>query len=282
MVRTGGYNPLYFMDKYDLAFLNDVCSFPLLTCAEEKKYSRLAQKGDLEARQKMFFSNTRLLASRAKAFAFKYRRPDLYLVFFMEGIDGLYEAISRFDASRGCRFSTYAQSWIDQRIRRSEDIKPFVRLPNYLSDWISTFKNAVNVYRQKHYCEPSDSEILEIMGRQGFRKVTPAHIELIKALSGRNFPVSLDSLVTDIPDLKRTEDNVLRRSEIGTVDEIIKQVLSVREQEIIRLRYGLNGTPPMTLNSIGKTLRLTKERVRQIQYIAIDKLKASMKKRGII
>jgi RNA polymerase primary sigma factor len=56
----------------------------------------------------------------------------------------------------------------------------------------------------------------------------------------------------------------------------------VREQEIIRLRYGLNGTPPMTLNSIGKTLRLTKERVRQIQYIAIDKLKASMKKRGII
>ncbi|MEM4239904.1 MAG: sigma-70 family RNA polymerase sigma factor [Candidatus Woesearchaeota archaeon] len=267
-------------DRYDEAFFNAVCRFPLLSREEEKKLGALARSGDHEARQKMFFSNTRLLAKRAKSFAYKYRRPGLYATFFMDGIDGLYKAISRFDPARNCRFSTYATYWIDQAIRKSADLKLMISMPPYMAEWVNIFARAVREYKRTHYAEPSDDEVLFQIRQNGIKSMTLAQVRRIRKASDKARHLSLDNML-EIPDTNRPEESPADIISKGTLDEVISSTLDKREAAIIRLRYGLNGQQPMLLEQVGKILKLTKERVRQLQKNAVSRLRDALLKRGI-
>ncbi len=260
-------------------YLQEIGKTPLLKPEEEVDLARRIQKGDAEARRKMIQANLRLVVKIAHDYH-NFGLPLLDLV--SEGNIGLIKAVERFDPDRGGKLSTYAAWWIKQSIKRAlANQSKTIRLPVHLVDKISKMRRTIADLEEELEREPTNDEIAMVMDLP-VRKI--AHL---KSVSTR--PASLDAPVgegedTEFGDLVGDEnainpyDSLQNKSALGDIADLLAE-LDPRETEIIRLRFGLDGERPKTLEEVGQIFKVTRERVRQLQNFALQKLRRSMANR---
>ncbi len=241
---------------------------------EEWQKERERTERDLvQSKNKMISSNLRLVVSIAK----NYQHRGLSLLDLIdEGNIGLIEAVERFDYTRGCRFSTYGTWWIRQAIIKSlADKGRVIRIPIHMLNTIKKCYFVAKQLTQELGRDPNPEELAEKLGMDS-RKVKEI-MKLSQETASLDTTVDEDN-VTHLSDLIKDESVVEPFEEVfsmtlqDTLGNVLKN-LSQREITIIQLRYGLNGEGPRTLEETGKLLGITRERVRQIQEKAIQKLK---------
>jgi RNA polymerase primary sigma factor len=267
-------------------YLKEIQDVALLTAQQEmdlaKRMKKMNSKEPSEAedaraaREQFIKANLRLVVSVAKNYI---NKGLAFLDLIEEGNLGLLRAVQRFDPARKCRFSTYATWWIRQAIRRAlVNTSKTVRVPSYMVEIIAKWKTVVNEFTQKHGRKPDLHEIAEAMdlGEESMQILKRA----ISASDNFARPVSLDVMwpTNEVADLKESsspDKAVLSQMDNERIDTLLRSI-SQREAEVLRFRYGLYDGQPMTLGDIGKKLRITRERVRQIEKIALKKLHKQM------
>jgi RNA polymerase primary sigma factor len=252
-------------------FLNEAGRYPLLTAAEEVELAKLIERGNRQAKDRMINSNLRLVVSIAK----KYQGHGLSLLdLIQEGIIGLIRAVEKFDWRRGYKFSTYATWWIRQAVQRGVANKSrTIRIPVHIVEREQKIARAERELTLKLERQPTDDEV----ARKA--KLSPKHVREVRAAAravasldkplGEGDTAFGDIVATDKSDVE--EEVVIGLSESLLHAAVAK--LPEREQEVIKLRYGLNGDQdPKSLEMIGRKLGLTRERVRQIETRALERL----------
>lgn len=252
-------------------YLKDIRQYEILTKEEELKLLIAAKNGCEESKEKLILSNLRLVVNVAK----KYTRKGLGLIdLISEGNFGLIHAIKKFDVEKGFRFSTYAVWWIKQSITKSIISKGReIRIPSYKYDML----NKINKYIMNHVMEtskyPDFNQISKGLGipEDKIQKVMLEFQDLMSLNASIGEDIFLEDTISQ-PEEQSLENQVLR--EIGK-EEITKMLdaLKPREKEIVKLRYGIDGYDIHTLEEIGKTFNITRERVRQIEKKTLLKLK---------
>jgi RNA polymerase primary sigma factor len=257
-------------------YMQEIGKTPLLTKEEEVELAERIRKGDKEARDHMISANLRLVVK----IAYDYNNFGLPLLdLISEGNIGLVKAVERFDPSKGGKLSTYAAWWIKQSIKRAlANQSKTIRLPVHLVDRIARMRKITAQLADELDREPTDEEIAYAMDMP-INKV--AHL---KSVSVR--PASLDAPVGEDGDTTfgelvgdESETTPLENLQQKSISKDIKSVitrLDDREAEIIQLRFGLDGSRPLTLEEVGEKFDITRERVRQIQNIAIHKMRRLM------
>ena len=253
-------------------FLNEAGRYPLLTAAEEVELSKRIERGDRAAKDLMINTNLRLVVSIAK----KYQGHGLSLLdLIQEGIIGLIRAVEKFDWRRGYKFSTYATWWIRQAVQRGVANKArTIRIPVHIVEREQKIARAERELTPKLGRAPTDDEIskatkLPIKQVREVRSAARAVTSLDKPIGGENEAAFGDLLPGDAAP---PEEEVHVSLEQETLHRAVS-ALPEREQEVLRLRYGLNGdTDPVSLEEIGRRLGITRERVRQIESEALKKL----------
>ncbi|GCE46518.1 sigma-70 family RNA polymerase sigma factor [Thermosporothrix hazakensis] len=254
-------------------YLREISRIPLLSAASEARLAELAEKGDKEARNHLIEANLRLVVSIAK----KYVGQGLSLEDLVcEGNIGLIRAVTKFDYRKGFRFSTYATWWIKQAITRAilEGTR-VVRLPVYIMEEVMRVKRITRQLYQELGREPTPEIIGDRLGMSADR-VSELLIWAEKIFS-LDAPLSdeeentLGDIIEDSRERSPTEitDQQLLREEIR---KVLGQ-LTLRERQVIELRFGLIDDHDHTLEEVGKKLKVTRERVRQIEERAIRKLR---------
>ncbi|MDE7088114.1 MAG: RNA polymerase sigma factor, partial [Malacoplasma sp.] len=274
-------------DKVDdgiKSFLNVLGSSKMLTSQEEQEIGKMLDSKDPTIREyainQLMTSNLRLVTSIAK----KYLNRGLDLEdLLQEGSLGLMKAITKFDYKLGNKFSTYATWWIRQAITRAiADQARTIRIPVHMVETINKLSKAERQLMQEYGRDPTPEELADAMGgtAAGF---TPKKILNIKKLNID--PVSLDKPVgkdeeSKFVDFVRDNDTLnpeqfTEKELMGEhIDDILRKFLQEKEEDIIRMRYGLPPySHPMTLEEVGKKYYITRERVRQIEAKALRKIK---------
>jgi RNA polymerase primary sigma factor len=253
-------------------FLNEAGRYPLLTAREEVELAKRIERGDNEAKDLMVNSNLRLVVSIAK----KYQGHGLSLLdLIQEGIIGLIRAVEKFDWRRGFKFSTYATWWIRQAVQRGVANKAReIRIPVHIVEREQKIGRAERGLVAKLGRQPTDQEVakqakLPLKQVIEVRQAARAVISLDRPI-GEDDAGSLGELVAGQgpgPEEEVTvslREDAVRRAVAG---------LPEREREVVKLRYGLNGdVDPVSLEEIGRRLGLTRERVRQIEAEALERL----------
>ncbi|MFT4515169.1 MAG: RNA polymerase primary sigma factor [Planctomycetota bacterium] len=253
-------------------YLADINEVALLAPEQEIELSKRIQVGDLEAREHMIRANLRLVVSIAKNYV---NRGLSFMDLIEEGNIGLMKAVEKFDHNAGCRFSTYATWWIKQGIRRSlvNTVKT-VRVPSYMSEIVSRWKATAMELNYRLGRQATTGEIAEELDLPEnnwdvVRDTVQANSQPMHSVNddaGAAFADVIEDTRTRSP-----EDQILEAMEIGRMHELIER-LDTREARILRLRFGLGNGEPMTLKAIGKRFGLTRERVRQMEQQALEKL----------
>ena len=260
-------------------YLREIGQIPLLTPEQEIELAAKIKKGDTGARERMILSNLRLVVT----IAHDYVDLGLSLLdLISEGNIGLTKAVERFDPTKGAKLSTYAAWWIKQSIKRAlANQSKTIRLPVHLVDKIAKVRRVSLQMSDELGREPTDEELGEEIG------IASGKVAKLKSLGIR--PVSLDAVVggedsaefsemigdedAETPFESLRDKNLLRQMD-GLLD-----VLDQREKRIISQRFGLNGGKPKTLEDIGKNFGITRERIRQVQNIALAKLRRALSKK---
>ena len=251
-------------------YLKDVSGFSVLTREQECALARRLRKGDRASRQELIQCNLRLVVSVAR----QYENQGMQILDIIEeGNIGLMRAVERFDPEMECRFSTYAVHWIKQGIRRSllEKVKN-IRVPAYMAELVARWKKLVR--EQPHITDIS--EIVKAL------KLPKENVKLIQRII-RTAQINGSNLDTeDVSELSGFfEDNHLEadpeavlggREDVSLLQSRLN-LLSKREADILRYRYGLDEFPVLTLEDIGSIFNLTRERVRQIESKALKRLR---------
>jgi RNA polymerase primary sigma factor len=255
-------------------FLKDVGKVDLLTAAQEVELAKRIERGDHRAKQEMVEANLRLVVSIAK----RYRNQGLpFLDLIQEGTIGLVRAAEKFDHRKGFKFSTYATWWIRQAVARAlADKARTIRMPVHIVEKLNKIVRSERKLRAELGREPTSLEIgIDV-------ELTPDEVEQIRRSS--QAPVSLEKPVGDEeesefghfltdetePLPEEVAEVEMRKATLGRV----LQTLSARERRVLELRYGLNGEHPRTLDEVGKTFNVTRERIRQIENQSLKKLRA--------
>ena len=257
-------------------YLQEIGKTPLLKPSEEVELAALIQEGDSRAREKMIKANLRLVVKIAHDYS-NFGLPLLDLI--SEGNIGLVKAVERFDPAKGGKLSTYAAWWIKQSIKRAlANQSKTIRLPVHLVDKIARMRRVAMELEEGLERPPTDEEIAYEM-EMPINKV--AHL---KSVSVR--PASLDAPVgdedgTEFGDLIGDEtsinplENLHNKNVLNDLNSLIEE-LDPRESEIIRLRFGLNGEKPKTLEEVGEMFEITRERVRQLQNMALTRMRKAL------
>ena len=259
-------------------YLQQIAQIPLITVQDEIDLAAEIQIGNEKAREKMITANLRLVVKIAQ----EYSNLGLSLLDLInEGNIGLMKAVERFDPSKGGKLSTYASWWIKQSIKRAlANQSKTIRLPIHMVDRVTQIRRTTSILNERLGREPTDEELA------GEMNLPVNRITLLKSVSQK--PASLDSPIGDeegstlgeiVQDDKATSplDNLQSKSLVGDISKVL-DLLESREADIIRLRFGLEGLDPMTLEEVGEKIGVTRERVRQLQEQALRELRKSMAK----
>jgi RNA polymerase primary sigma factor len=257
-------------------YLADINEVPLLTAEQEIDLAKRIARGDLAAREHMIRANLRLVVSIAKNYV---NRGLSFMDLIEEGNIGLMKAVEKFDPKAGCRFSTYATWWIKQGIRRSlvNTVKT-VRVPSYMSEIVSRWKATameLNYRLGRHATSAEIAEELQLPENNWnvVRDTVLANSQPVHSMS--EDAASVFSEAIEDTRGRSPEEEILSAMEIGRMRELV-EMLDSRESRILKLRFGIGTGDPMTLKAIGKRFGLTRERVRQMEQQALDKLCAIM------
>ncbi|OGQ56806.1 MAG: hypothetical protein A3J24_03005 [Deltaproteobacteria bacterium RIFCSPLOWO2_02_FULL_53_8] len=262
-------------------YFNGIKRFKLLTTEEEKTLATSIAKGDMEARRRMIETNLRLVVNIAK----RYQNRGLPLQDLIEeGNIGLIKSVERFKATKECKFSTYATYWIKQAVERAiANQSGIVRLPIHVTADMSKVARATKELTLSLKREPSVSELSKRTGLSG------RYVKKLSTISRKSY--SLEAGFpddTDQPLLDRFEDErvvppmvlIDESRRVQKINDWLAQ-LDSNESTILRLRFGLENDEPQTLESIGAEFGVTRERVRQIEVKALDKLRKMMHQSNI-
>lgn len=258
-------------------YLNEIRRTPLLTVQEEIKLAARIKRGDKAARDHMIKANLRLVVK----IAYDYHQMGLPLMdLISEGNLGLIKAVARFDPAKGGKLSTYAAWWIKQSMKRAlANQSKTIRLPVHLVDKISRMRKMIAKLTDELGREPENEEIAAEL------QIPTAKVALLKTVSVR--PASLDAPVGEdndsatLGDLVGDEAAVSPYEDLGDKnlkEDLVAMVNSLdpREASIIRLRFGLDGETELTLEEVGKKFKVTRERIRQLEYLALGKIRRRM------
>ena len=255
-------------------FLKDIGKTRLLTAQEEVDLAKCIERGDFDAKQKMVEANLRLVVSIAK----NYRNQGLpFLDLIQEGTLGLVRAAEKFDYRKGFKFSTYATWWIRQAVARAlADKARTIRIPVHIVEKLNKIRRAERMLVTELGHEPTAEEIAHVTG------IDPEEVDSIKRSA--RAPVSLEKPVGDEDESElgqfiadeRAESPYERAAEILTKEALRETLenLSYRERRVLELRYGLGGERPLTLDEVGRTFNVTRERIRQIENQSLKKLQS--------
>ena len=257
-------------------YLREIGRTPLLTPQQEIELAAKIKNGDGKARALMISSNLRLVVTIAQDYA-NLGLPLLDVI--SEGNIGLMTAVDRFDPAKGAKLSTYAAWWIRQSIKRAlSNQSKTIRLPVHLGDKISKMRRVALQMSEELGREPTDDELGEEIGIAGGK------VSHLKTASIR--PASLDAPISDddltefgesvADEEARTPFELLRDKDLhNEVDGLLKE-LDDREKKIIAQRFGFGGGERKTLQEVGNKLRVSRERIRQLENIALSKLRRAL------
>jgi RNA polymerase primary sigma factor len=260
-------------------YLREIGRIPLLTPQQEIELAAKIKKGDAAARERMINSNLRLVVTIAHDYA-NLGLPLLDLI--SEGNIGLTKAVERFDPTKGAKLSTYAMWWIKQSIKRAlANQSKMIRLPVHLVDKVAKVRRVSLQMSDELGREPTDDELGEEIGIAGDK------VARLKSVGIR--PASLDAPIGDDDstefgevigdeDAQTPFESLRDKNLLGEVDGLIAE-LGAREKKIISQRFGLGGGKPKTLEDVGKDFGVTRERIRQLQNIALAKLRRALSKK---
>ena len=263
-------------------YMQDAVEVPLLSIEEEIELAARIKKGDMAAREHMIRANLRLVVKIARDYD-GLGLPLLDLI--NEGNIGLMKGVERFDPAKGGKLSTYAAWWIKQSIKRGlANQGKTIRLPVHLVDRVSKIRRTAMKLHEELEREPTDAEVAEVLGMTAER-VT----ELIQATYR---PASLDAPLGDdddtrVADIVKDENatTAYQDLEATTRQDLVRELvdeLDPRELTIISYRFGLDGGPERTLEEVGQKFGVTRERIRQIQNVALNKLRKKIEKREAV
>lgn len=275
-------NPLEVLDEAELkidsiqTYLKEISNEPLLDSEEEISLAKRIEKGDKRAKKKMLRANLRLVVSIAK----KYigRSPKLtFLDLIQEGNLGLFRAVEKFDWRRGFKFSTYATWWIRQSINRAlADQSRTVRIPVHMVEKISKYTKVRKDLFQSLGREPSPEEIAAEMGIE-IEKIRHI-VKIYQTATSLETPVGNEEDSSTLADFIEDEKTVsppvtaARKLLRERLDEILVD-LDEREKKILSMRFGLEDGVTHTLEEVGQIFGVTRERIRQIQAKALEKIR---------
>jgi RNA polymerase primary sigma factor len=260
-------------------YLQEIAKTPLLTIAEEVQLARRIRRGDRAARDHMIKANLRLVVKIAHDYR-DFGLPLLDLI--SEGNIGLIKAVGRFDPRKGGKLSTYAAWWIKQSIKRAlANQSKTIRLPVHLVDKISKMRRAAMALAEEFGREPTDEEIAMELG------IPVNKVAHLKSVSIR--PASLDAPIGEDGDSATFGDIVGDENAITPYESVRERNLTSdlnhminsldrREADILRMRFGLDGHDELTLEEVGRKFKVTRERVRQLQNLALKKIRQLMTK----
>jgi RNA polymerase primary sigma factor len=268
----------YDADTAFKLYLREIGLVKLLTPSEEIDLAARIKKGDKKAREQMIKANLRLVVKIAHDYE-GFGLPLLDLV--SEGNIGLMKAVERFDPSKGGKLSTYGAWWIKQSIKRAlANQSKTIRLPVHLVDKISRMRRVSMKLQEVFGREPTDEELGEELG------ISPSRVAMMRTAAIR--PASLDAPIGDDDSNTYAEvvedenaDSPYEELEDKTVTNMLQEMvknLEQREATILRYRFGLDGGPERTLEEVGEKFGVTRERIRQIQNLALNKLKRMIEK----
>ncbi len=282
------------LDSLNL-YLKDISKNPLLTASQEKELAERMEQGDAKARERLIVSNLRLVVfivnrwMRNWCEAHKTFREIDYLDLIQDGNIALMRAVDTFDCTLGYRLSTHAARWIYHAILRAYYDKGYtIRIPVHVHELLNKLHSTYTRLCQQLFREPTSTELAEAMNLKVSR------VEELLSIKDME-PLSLDAVCLKNPNAEDdfNIDNYLAdKAAQDPMEFILQQDLSMaidrsmsdlsdREQRILRARYGLHMTTPMTLEEIGQREGFTRERIRQINHQALVKLKESQRRKYI-
>jgi RNA polymerase primary sigma factor len=255
-------------------FLKDIGKVDLLTAAREVELAKRIERGNHGAKQEMVEANLRLVVSIAK----KYRNQGLpFLDLIQEGTIGLVRAVEKFDYRKGFKFSTYATWWIRQAVARAlADKARTIRMPVHIVEKLNKIVQSERKLRAELGREPTSAEVgrdLDLTGDEveQIRRSAETPVSLEKPLGDEDeseFGHFLTDENQELPD--EAAEVTLRKDAL----QRILQTLSSRQRQVLELRFGLDGQHPRTLDEVGRTFNVTRERARQIENQGLRKLRA--------
>lgn len=262
-------------------YLKEIGTVALLTSEEEVSLAKRIEQGDKQARKQLIEANLRLVVSIAKKYT---GRGMSFLDLIQEGNIGLMRAVEKFDYTKGNKFSTYSTWWIRQAITRGiADTARTIRVPVHMVETINKTLRTSRTLLQELGREPSNEEIAQRMDLPVSR--------IDEILSTSKDPVSLDKTIGEEEDSQLSdfiEDNSSLSPFEHTASNMLKEALeralstlTPREQQVIRLRFGLDDGVPRTLEEVGKVFNVTRERIRQIESKALRKLRHPTRSRKL-
>ncbi|MFC1802318.1 sigma-70 family RNA polymerase sigma factor [Patescibacteria group bacterium] len=273
--RRGGYDSIQM-------YLKEIGRYKLLSGEEEKEFAQRILEGDDEARNLLARANLRLVVSIAKKY--KGRSPNLTLLdLIQEGNLGLFKAVDKFDWTKGYKFSTYATWWIRQAITRAlADQSRTIRIPVHMVETIAKYKQVLRRLTQDLGRQPFPEEIavemdLEIEKVYNIQRIDQGTLSLESPV-GDDSDDSRSTLGDFIPDEKiiSPDQEVSRRIVSDQVKDILDE-LSPKERKILEMRHGLANGVTNTLEEVGREFGVTRERIRQIEAKAHDKIRQNEK-----
>ena len=261
-------------------YLREIGEEPLLTPAQEVELADRIKVGDEQARERMIKANLRLVVKIARDYE-GFGLPLLDLI--NEGNIGLMKAVDKFDPTKGAKFSTYSSWWIKQAIKRSlSNQSKTIRLPIHLVEKIAKLRQVSVRLQEVLGREPSDEELAKEL------EIAPSRVAMMRRASTR--PLSLDETFGE-DDSTRLEERVADENAQHPYEELELQTslnllgkmltkLNARESTILKYRFGLDGEKERTLEEVGQEFGVTRERIRQLQNMALQRLKRMMDKQN--